>query len=92
MDPIVRMESITKRFGALTANEGIDFTLNQGETHALVGENGAGKTTLMRILYGQYAPDGGRIFIDGEQCAYGVAARLNAASAWCIRTSCRSTA
>ena len=76
MDPIVRMESITKRFGALTANEGIDFTLNQGETHALVGENGAGKTTLMRILYGQYAPDGGRIFIDGEQCAYGVAGAL----------------
>ena len=76
MDPIVRMESITKRFGALTANEGIDFTLNQGETHALVGENGAGKTTLMRILYGQYAPDGGRIFIDGEQCAYGVTGAL----------------
>lgn len=76
MDPTVRMESITKRFGALTANEGIDFTLNQGETHALVGENGAGKTTLMRILYGQYAPDEGRIFIDGEQCAYGVAGAL----------------
>ena len=66
MAPVVRMESITKRFGALVANDRIDFSLEAGETHALVGENGAGKTTLMRILYGQYAPDAGKILINGE--------------------------
>uniref|UniRef100_UPI003AEF4C32 ABC transporter ATP-binding protein n=3 Tax=Oscillospiraceae TaxID=216572 RepID=UPI003AEF4C32 len=76
MAPVVRMESITKRFGALVANDRIDFSLEAGETHALVGENGAGKTTLMRILYGQYAPDAGKILINGEPCSYHVSGAL----------------
>jgi simple sugar transport system ATP-binding protein len=63
---IVEMHGITKRFGAVTANAGVDFDLHPGEIHALLGENGAGKTTLMRILYGLYRHDEGEILINDE--------------------------
>ncbi|HIE38533.1 MAG TPA: ATP-binding cassette domain-containing protein, partial [Anaerolineae bacterium] len=66
MDHIVEMRGITKRFGPVVANDGIDFNLQQGEIHALLGENGAGKTTLMRILYGLYRADKGEIRVGGR--------------------------
>ncbi len=62
----IQMRGITKRFGPVLANDRIDFSLEQGEIHALLGENGAGKTTLMRILYGLYHADQGEILVDGH--------------------------
>ncbi|KMK66205.1 ABC transporter ATP-binding protein [Puniceibacterium sp. IMCC21224] len=62
---VLRLDGITKRFGALTANDAISFALNQGEVIALLGENGAGKTTLMNILFGQYTADEGSVEVFG---------------------------
>ncbi len=64
-DIVLRLSGITKRFGALTANDGIGLTLRRGEVVALLGENGAGKTTLMNILFGQYVADAGTIEVFG---------------------------
>ncbi|MCW2677421.1 MAG: transporter related [Modestobacter sp.] len=62
---LLRLEGVTKRYGATTALDGVDFDLRAGEVHALMGENGAGKSTLMKILSGDVARDAGRILIDG---------------------------
>ncbi|MCL8000048.1 ABC transporter ATP-binding protein [Brucella sp. 21LCYQ03] len=62
----IELQGITKRFGALTANERINLAVKKGEIHALVGENGAGKSTLMNILFGIYQPDEGLIRIHGQ--------------------------
>ena len=66
MDLAVELTGITKRFGAFTANDGINLAVRRGEIHAIIGENGAGKTTLMNILFGLLQPDEGRISIGGK--------------------------
>ena len=67
MEPILRAEKLTKRFGELTANREIDIEIHAGEIHAIAGENGAGKSTLMKMLYGVYQPTAGNLYIDGEK-------------------------
>ena len=62
----IEMRGIVKRFGSLTANADINFTVDKGEIRGLLGENGAGKTTLMRILFGLYPPDEGEIRMRGH--------------------------
>jgi len=65
--PAIEMRAITKKFPGVIANDKIDFTVEKGEIHGLLGENGAGKTVLMNILYGLYKADEGRILIDGKE-------------------------
>jgi simple sugar transport system ATP-binding protein len=65
-DVILSMEGIVKWFGDTCANDRVDFSLQRGEVHALLGENGAGKSTLMGVLAGVHRMDAGRILLDGQ--------------------------
>ena len=67
MPSVIDMRTITKAFPGVLANDHIDFQLEKGEIHALLGENGAGKTTLMNILYGLYQPDEGEILLNSRK-------------------------
>ncbi len=66
LDPIIKMENISKRFGAVRALQEVDLEVMPGEVHALIGENGAGTSTLMKILSGAHQPDKGTIFYRGR--------------------------
>ncbi len=69
-EAILTMRGVSKRFGGLTALNGVDFTVNAGEVHALVGENGAGKSTLIKIFGGVHARDGGSIVYRGREARF----------------------
>src|SRR5687768_17010912 len=64
--PLLRSDGIGKHFPGVQALRGVNLEVRPGECLGLVGENGAGKSTLMKILSGVYAPDEGRLYLDGE--------------------------
>ncbi|MDJ0860400.1 MAG: ABC transporter ATP-binding protein [Dinoroseobacter sp.] len=77
--PVLQIEGVTKRFGALVASDGVTLDLRPGEIHALIGPNGAGKSTLIAQIAGGLTPDAGRIFLDGKDVtAKDTAARAQA--------------
>ena len=62
----LELRGISKRFGAMTANDNVNLIAEPGQIHCLLGENGAGKSTLMNVLYGLYQADGGDILLDDK--------------------------
>ncbi|RTE08865.1 sugar ABC transporter ATP-binding protein [Paenibacillus whitsoniae] len=63
---LLEMKGITKSFPGVKALQDVDFGLERGEIHALLGANGAGKSTLMKILSGAYTPDAGTLEVEGQ--------------------------
>ena len=63
---VLKMRGISKSFPGVRALQNVDFSLNKGEIHALMGENGAGKSTLIKVLTGVYSKDEGTIELDGK--------------------------
>ena len=78
-EPVLRIDRLVKRFGALAATDGASFDVRPGELHALIGPNGAGKTTLIHQISGALAPDAGRVFFEGRDITQlGTARRVQA--------------
>lgn len=65
MEPTLTIRGLTKRFGTVTANDGVDLDVSTGEVVGLLGHNGAGKTTLVNQIVGLAKPDAGRVTVDG---------------------------
>lgn len=65
-ESILRTEGLTKRFGGLTAVDGVSFDLPKGELRCLIGPNGAGKSTFLKLVTGAHAPTEGSVYFDGE--------------------------
>ncbi|MEM7046416.1 MAG: ATP-binding cassette domain-containing protein [Pseudomonadota bacterium] len=64
-EPLIRVESLVKRFGPFVALNGVNLQVYAGEVHALLGDNGAGKSTLIKVLSGVHEPSEGQIIIEG---------------------------
>ena len=67
---ILQLEDISKRFSSVEVLHNVDFSLNYGEIHALLGENGAGKSTLVKLITGFHKPEEGEIFLDGNLVSF----------------------
>ncbi|GLS86593.1 ABC transporter ATP-binding protein [Cypionkella aquatica] len=66
MTALLSLQGVSKRYGAVKANSGIDLVVDPGSIHAILGENGAGKSTLMKLIYGVESPDAGSILWKGQ--------------------------
>lgn len=64
--PLIELRDITKRFGGVTALDGVSLSIQPGEIHCLAGENGSGKSTIIKVISGVYRADAGEILIDGQ--------------------------
>ena len=67
--PLLSLRGISKRYGPIKANQGIDLDVADRSIHAILGENGAGKSTLMKLIYGVEKPDDGSVSWQGEPLA-----------------------
>ena len=65
-DELIRVENLTKRFGAFVAVDNVSYSLNRNEIITIVGPNGAGKTTFFNLLTGYFPPDGGSVLFDNK--------------------------
>lgn len=70
MSSLLELRGIEKRFGAISALQGVDLRLEAGEVLGLLGDNGAGKSTLMKVVSGAYRPDKGEYWLDGERVSF----------------------
>lgn len=64
---VVRLERLTKRFGALSAVDGVSLEIRPDEVRGIIGPNGAGKSTLLRLVCGEVPPTSGRVYVDGKE-------------------------
>ncbi|MHB8986810.1 MAG: sugar ABC transporter ATP-binding protein [Eubacteriales bacterium] len=69
-ETILHVQGVSKSFNRITVLENINMNIHAGEVHVLVGENGAGKSTLVNIISGLLKPDGGKIFLKGEEICF----------------------
>ena len=70
MTSFIEMRNISKSFSGVPVLKSVNFSVEHGEVHALIGENGAGKSTLMKILLGIYTADSGQILMDGKEVSF----------------------
>jgi len=69
-EPLLRIESLCKSFGAVKACHDLSLEVHAGEIHALIGPNGAGKTTLLNQIAGDLTPDSGQIYLAGQEITH----------------------
>jgi D-xylose transport system ATP-binding protein len=77
--PLLSIQNVGKRYGAVTALEDVSFDVHAGEVTALLGDNGAGKSTLIKIIAGAQPPSGGRLVLDGREARFASPADAKAA-------------
>src|ERR1043165_7481631 len=82
--PLLELRQLAKSFGGARALKGVDFDLQPGEVHALLGENGAGKSTLIKIVTGAHQPDRGTIAVAGQAVSHLTPATAHALGIACI--------